>query len=144
VLTKSNKDLNGNTLATPIVFGEYYSPPDFPQFVDDDAITLAGLFKWRGEAIDWQLDATSPSGEFVPHCPITVQLLLQGGNCAARLAWYNVSDPTAKKPPKKAELYEIVPANLADFMSCQTEFAPKTDGFCPLAWDNRFPQRRSR
>src|SRR3954470_3755745 len=39
--TQSYKDpSSGATLVTPIVYGQYYSPPAFPQFVDGDAITL--------------------------------------------------------------------------------------------------------
>ena len=48
--TESWKDpMTGAQLQAPLVYGTYYSPPAFPQFVDGDAITLQGLFKWRGE-----------------------------------------------------------------------------------------------
>src|SRR5688572_19202663 len=50
--TESWKDpATGMQLTAPIVYGDYYSPPAFPQFEDGDAITLKGLFKWRGEQI---------------------------------------------------------------------------------------------
>jgi hypothetical protein len=144
-LTNSWKGLDGEPLVTPIVFGQYYSPPEFPQFVTDDAITLAGLFKWRGEAIDWLKDATAPSGAFTPHCPITVEPVLRGGTCDAALAWYNVLDPASTAPPAKAELYELLPADLAQFLDCrEASGAVKTDGFCPLAWDTRLPRDLSR
>jgi hypothetical protein len=126
----SYKDVDGNALSTPIIFGEYYSPPAFPQFEDDDAITLAGLFKWRGEAIDPQGDATSPPGGLIPRCPLSVEPVLVGGNCEARIGWYNVSDPPGAEPP--TEVFELVPA-LEDLMGCPAA------GFCPLAWDNRSP-----
>jgi MYXO-CTERM domain-containing protein len=126
----SYTDVDGNALQTPIIFGEYYSPPAFPQFEDDDAITLAGLFKWRGEAIDPQADATSPPGGLIPHCPVSVEPVLVGGNCQARVGWYNVSDPPGAEPP--AEVFELVP-ELEGLMGCTS------NGFCPLAWDNRNP-----
>lgn len=133
---QSYYDEDGVLLDVPLVFGEYYSPPAYPQFVDGDAITLGGLFKWRGEAIDWQVDATSPVGAFVPGCPLTVKPVLAGGTCTSPLFWYNVSDPSSKTPPSAAEMYELLPADLTSFLSCQ---APLNQGFCPLAWDNRSP-----
>src|SRR6185369_17717171 len=59
--TQSWKDPTGADVNPPIIYGDYYAPPMFPQFVDGDAITLQGLFKWRGENIDPVKDAkTSP------------------------------------------------------------------------------------
>lgn len=143
-LSNSWIGLNGEQLAEPIVFGRYYTPPEFPQFAEDDAITLAGLFKWRGEALDWQLDATAPNGAFTPHCPVTVEPVLKGGTCSAALGWYNVANPASPTPPPRAEIYELLPANLEQFLDCRnTDGSPKTDGFCPLAWDTRLPRNLS-
>ncbi|HYQ17484.1 MAG TPA: hypothetical protein VEQ58_17045, partial [Polyangiaceae bacterium] len=138
--TQINTDSSGNPFDPPIVLGEYYSPPAFPQFVDDDAITLSGLFKWRREAIDWKADATAPAGSFVPHCAMTVEPLLQGGTCNLRLAWYNVAEPASSKAPNPSELYPVLPNDLATFLDCQ---APLSSGFCPLAWNNTDPRNLS-
>src|SRR5688500_9305837 len=68
-------------------FGDYY-----PTFVDGDAITLEGLFKWRGEAIAPSQDALIAPGHFTPSCGFSVELVL-GGDCPLPLAWYNIDDP---------------------------------------------------
>jgi len=57
-MSQSWKDtMTGAQLTAPIVYGQYYAPPTYPQFVDGDAITLQGLFKWRGEMLDPVKDA---------------------------------------------------------------------------------------
>src|SRR4051812_44906257 len=48
----SNRDTTGMNINPGIVYGTFYSPPTYPQFVTGDAITLNGLFKWRKEALD--------------------------------------------------------------------------------------------
>jgi hypothetical protein len=50
----------------------------YPTFEDGDAITLQGMFKWQGEAIDPTLDATAAPGAFIPRCALSVELLLAG------------------------------------------------------------------
>lgn len=140
-MTQSWKDpLTGMQLTAPIVYGEYYSPPAFPQFEDGDAITLQGLFKWRGEKIDAVADAKTAPGYFSPTCGFAGQLLLMGGNCQVSFGWYNVEDPNSMTPPAPGEIYEFIP-NDPTYLNCLTENgAPKTDGFCPLAWDDRSPR----
>lgn len=139
--TESWKDpATGLQLTAPIVYGTYYSPPAFPQFEDGDAITLKGLFKWRGEQLDPVADAKTAPGYFSPSCGFAGQLLLMGGNCQVSFGWYNVEDPNSTTPPAPAEIYEFIPNDPA-YLNCKTENgAPKTDGFCPLAWDSRSPR----
>src|SRR4051794_38246798 len=55
--TMSYFGLDGSILQSPIIYGEYYAPPAFPQFVNGDPFTLQGLFKWRGERIGPIADA---------------------------------------------------------------------------------------
>jgi MYXO-CTERM domain-containing protein len=138
--TQSPKDADGTLLPAPILYGDYYSPPEFPQFEDGDAITLQGLFKWRGEAIDPLLDARADAGALVPHCGLEVEVVLGGGHCQQlRLGWYNA--PTDDGAPEPSEVYDLVPESLATWLDCKTENGvPRTDGFCPLAWDNRSPR----
>jgi hypothetical protein len=133
-LTQSWKDpLTGAQLTMPITYGQYYSPPAFPQFEDGDAITLQGLFKWRGEQIDPVANAKTAPGYFSPTCGFSGQLLLMGGNCQVSFGWYNVADPNSMTPPTPDQIYEFIP-NDPTYLNCLTENgAPKTDGFCPLA-----------
>ena len=140
-MTQSYKDpMTGAQLTTPLVYGQYYSPPTYPQFVDGDAITLQGLFKWRGENIDPVKDAKTTPGYFSPTCGFSGQLLLMGGNCNVSFGWYNVADPNSTTPPAADEVYEIIP-NDPTYLHCLDENGgPKTDGFCPKGWDNRSPR----
>lgn len=108
----------------------------YPTFEDGDAITLEGMFKWQGEAIDSTLDATSAPGAFVPHCALSVELLLAGSTCEPALYWYNLPTLTGG-PPELDELNQIIPWNLVTYLSCVPPFDA---GFCPLAWDNRNPR----
>ncbi len=139
--TESWKDpLTGAQLMAPLVYGTYYSPPAFPQFVDGDAITLQGLFKWRGEKLDPVADAKTAPGYFSPACGFQGQLLLMGGNCKVAFGWYNVEDPNSTTPPTAEEIYEFIP-NDPTYLNCLDENGgKKTDGFCPLAWDTRSPR----
>lgn len=143
-MTQSWKDpLTGMDLTAPITYGEYYSPPEFPQFEDGDAITLQGLFKWRREQLDPVKDAKTAPGYFSPSCGFSGQLLLMGGNCQVSFGWYNVEDPESMTPPTADEIYEFIP-NDPTYLNCLTENgAPKNDGFCPLAWDSRSPRNLS-
>jgi len=139
--TQSWKDpMTGAQLTAPLTYGTYYSPPAFPQFVDGDAITLQGLFKWRGEKLDPVKDAKTAPGYFSPTCGFSGQLLLMGGNCQVAFGWYNVEDPNSMTPPKPEEIFEFIP-NDPTYLNCLDENGgKKTDGFCPLAWDTRSPR----
>ena len=141
--TQSWKDPMGNNVNPPIVYGEYYSPPMFPQFEEGDAITLKGLFKWRREQLDPVKDAKTAPGYFSPACGFSGQLLLMGGNCKVAFGWYNVEDPNSMTPPNADEIYEFIP-NDPTYLNCLDENGgPKTDGFCPLAWDTLSPRNLS-
>jgi hypothetical protein len=143
-MTQSWKDpTTGAQLQTPITYGTYYSPPTFPQFVDGDAITLQGLFKWRGEKIDPVKDAKTAPGYFSPACGFSGQLLLMGGNCQVSFGWYNVADPNSTTAPAPADIHEFIPSD-PTYLNCLDENGgPKTDGFCPKAWDNKSPRNLS-
>jgi len=140
-MTQINRDANGVNLNTPILYGTYYSPPTYPQFVTGDAITLNGLFKWRKEALDSVKDAKTAPGYFSAKCGFSGQILLIGGNCQAQFGWYNVTDPNSTTPPTAAQIHSFIPAP-ATALSCVNDDGktPKTDGFCPLAWDNLGPR----
>ncbi|MFO7178900.1 MAG: putative metal-binding motif-containing protein [Pseudomonadota bacterium] len=94
----------------------------------EDAITLEGLFKYRGEMLDPVADAKTAPGAFSPLCGFTGELVLRGGGCKVALGWYNV-DPSGS-PPRNDEIYVLVPAdptNAAQGLGCQD------NDFCPLA-----------
>jgi hypothetical protein len=132
--TMSYFDLSGALLQTPLVYGEYYAPPVFPQFVNGDAFTLQGLFKWRGERINPISDAKTSPGHFFPGCGFSVELVLRGSNCDAVLGWYNFTGPGA--PPADAGIYELVPKSSTYLGGARSEFVP-------LGWDNRNPRNLS-
>ena len=139
--TMVNRDPNGVYLNPAIRYGDYYSPPAFPQFVTGDAITLSGLFKWRREVIDPVQDAKTGPGYFSTKCGFSGELLLMGGNCQVQFGWYNVTDPASKTPPAVNEIYPFITGKPQEQLKCvqYDGTTPKTDGFCPLAWDNRDP-----
>lgn len=143
-MERSNKDPMGMDVNPPIIYGEYYSPANgFPQFEDGDAISLKGLFKWRREQLDPVTDAKTAPGYFSPACGFSGQLLLMGGNCQVAFGWYNVEDPNSTTPPDPSEIYEFIP-NDPTYLNCLNENGgPKTDGFCPLAWDTLSPRNLS-
>lgn len=92
-----------------------------------DALTLQGLFFYRGEALDEAIDASDGPGFFTPLCDggsVQAELVLVGGGCEMSLAWYNV---TNGEPPAAADLFELVPSNAPMLMSCEDP------DFCPLA-----------
>jgi MYXO-CTERM domain-containing protein len=124
------------TLDTPIAYGEYYAPPAFPQFVDGDELTLAGLFKWRKEQIDPIADAKTTPGYFFPGCGFSAELVLRGGGCSSGLGWYNVV-PGNTTPPAASEIYALVPGDTSYLESPRTIFTP-------LGWDNRDPRDLSK
>ena len=133
---------SGAMLTVPIKYGDFYSPANgYPQFVDGDAITLEGLFKWRRENIDVARDARTAPGHFSPRCGFTGEFLMMGGNCQVAFGWYNVDDPNSTTPPAPGEIVEFIP-NDPTFLTCLDENGgAKTDGFCPKSWDNRSPRR---
>lgn len=141
-ISASYKDEDGNPVQEGISYGDYYSPPRFPQFVTGDAITLAGAFKWRGENIDPVADARTDVGTLTPHCALSIEVVLVGGICQPQLAWYNATD--ASSAPAPNELYALL-QDPAIELSCQNELGqPDRQGFCPLGWDNRSPRDLSR
>jgi hypothetical protein len=133
-----NDPATGVVLTTPIVYGGYYSPPAFPRFVDGDAITLEGLFKWRHESIDPVKDAHIAPGQFSPGCGFSAQLVLKGGNCNFDFGWYNVLDSNAT-PPSVSQLNLLIPSSPGYLNCLDNGGQPSHSGFCPLAWDNRSP-----
>jgi len=145
--TLINKDRTGMNLNPAVKYGDFYAPPTYPQFVTGDAITLSGLFKWRGEKLDPVKDAKTGPGYFSAKCGFTGQLLLMGGNCQAQFGWYNVTDPASKTPPAASEIYPFMKGKPNVLLTCTNgeEMPPtiKQDGFCPLAWDNRHPYNLS-
>ena len=137
----SNRDPSGMNANPGIVYGQYYSPPMFPQFVTGDAITLNGLFKWRKEALDSVANAKTGPGYFSAKCGFSGQLLLMGGNCQVKFGWYNVTDPKSTTPPAASEIYPFILEPMTSLNCVQEDGkSPKTDGFCPLAWDNLNPR----
>ncbi len=131
--TQVNRDLDGNDVNQQMLtFGDFY-----PDFEDGDAITLSGLFKWRGEMIDEVRDARTAPGHFSPRCGFTGELVLLGGNCDVAFGWYNVTDPNSTTPPAPNEIFELIPADRA-YLDCQPPL--RDTGFCPLAWDNVNPR----
>ena len=139
--TMVNRDPNGVNLNPAIRYGDYYAPPNFPQFVTGDAVTLNGVFKWRKEAIDPVQDAKIAPGYFSAKCGFSAELVLMAGNCQAQLGWYNVTDPSSKTPPTSAEIFPFMTGKPREQLKCVegNGTTPKLDGFCPLAWDNRDP-----
>lgn len=133
--TQVNRDPMGMNV-NGMTFGDYY-----PTFVDGDAITLGGLFKFRGENIDPIKDAKTTPGYFSPSCGFSGEIVLRGGDCEISFGWYNVEDPNSTTPPSDAEIYDFLPTKgstlTADLM-CQ---GPLNNGFCPLAWDNVDPRQ---
>src|SRR6187431_2200719 len=71
--TMVNRDPLGVNLNPAWRYGDFYAPPTYPQFVTGDAITLAGLFKWRKESIDPVLNAATGPGYFSAKCGFSGQ-----------------------------------------------------------------------
>jgi MYXO-CTERM domain-containing protein len=133
--TQVNRDAMGMNV-NGMTFGDYY-----PTFVDGDAITLAGLFKFRGENIDPVKDAKTTPGYFSPSCGFAGEIVLRGGDCEITFGWYNVDDPNSTTPPAQEEIYQFLPTAMSTLtldLQCQ---APLNNGFCPLAWDNVDPRQ---
>jgi hypothetical protein len=126
---------SGALLDTPIIFGQYYAPPAFPQYQDGDEIKLSGLFKWRGEKIDPIANATTGPGHFFPGCGFTAELVLRGGGCTSGLGWYNYTGDAA--PPAASDIHPLVPGDPSYLHEIYNTI------FAPLAWDNRNPRNLS-
>jgi MYXO-CTERM domain-containing protein len=96
-----------------------------------DAVTLAGLFKYRQENISPTGDARTAPGAFSPLCGFTGQMMVRGGGCQLDFAWYNAKVPPMK--PAANELYVLIPHTAytaANGYACM----PTSPGdFCPLA-----------
>ncbi|WP_437673213.1 MYXO-CTERM sorting domain-containing protein [Sorangium sp. So ce131] len=91
----------------------------------EDAVTLEGLFMYRGETIDPVDDASIEPGVFSPLCGFTGELVLRGGGCRVAFGWYNAT-ASGMRPPDN-QIYELIPANPSEAFNCE-------DGdFCPLA-----------
>jgi hypothetical protein len=102
----------------------------FPIIDPTSAITLTGLFYFRGEALDPVLDAHITPGTFSPMCGFTGQLVLRGGGCNLVFGWYNVT-PGSTTPPPDTQIYQLVPA---DPRAPPPQGLMCMDGdFCPLA-----------
>lgn len=96
-----------------------------------DAVTLAGLFKYRGETIDPVKDAYTTPGTFSPQCGFTGELVLRGGGCNLVFGWYNAPPAGSTTPPLPTEIYPLVPANPR---AAPPEGLMCADNdFCPLA-----------
>jgi MYXO-CTERM domain-containing protein len=126
---------SGALLDTPIIFGQYYAPPAFPQYQDGDEINLSGLFKWRGEKIDPIANATTGPGHFFPGCGFTAELVLRGGGCTSGLGWYNYTGDAA--PPAASDIHPLVPGDPTYLHEIYGGI------FAPLGWDNRNPRNLS-
>jgi MYXO-CTERM domain-containing protein len=135
------KDLMGTNVNPPVPYGDL-----FPTFVNGDAVTLSGLFKWRKENIDPVKDARTAPGFFSPTCGFSGELLLRGGNSNLAFGWYNVLDPKDPTPPPDSEVYELIPSNTEQYMMCVTQngtVQPEGTGFCPFGWDRHHPYNMS-
>ena len=115
-------------------------PTDTPQAEIDvvtsrgftaDAVTLEGLFSYRGEMIDPVMDAKTAPGAFSPLCGFTGELVLRGAGCKVALGWYNV---TGQRPAAN-EIYELVPADPTASVA-NNGLACQDNDFCPLATMN--------
>ena len=138
--TQVNKDVDGVDVNQQ---NKKYSDY-FPTFVDGDAATLNGLFKFRGEMLDQVKDAKTAPGYFSPVCGFSGQLLLRGGDCEVTFGWYNVEDPNSTTAPAADEIYPFIPltgSTITKDLQCQ---GPLNNGFCPLAWDAGDPRDLSR
>ena len=91
-----------------------------------DAVTLAGLFKYRMEMLDPIKDAHTTPGTFSPQCGFTGELVLRGGACTVGFGWYNVT-PGATTPPPANQIYQLVPPDPRQASMCMD------NDFCPLA-----------
>ena len=66
--TQVIRDPLGQPVDSTLKYGNFYAPPAYPQFVTGDAINLSGLFKWRKDAINPTMDATTGPGYIPGKC----------------------------------------------------------------------------
>jgi len=100
-------------------------------------VTLPGLFKSRGENIDYVKDAQTTPGTFSPQCGFTGQLVLKGGACKVALGWYNATEGSTT-PPAANQIYPLVPASFPMCPMPPMTIDPAVaccgdSDFCPLA-----------
>jgi len=138
--TQVNKDAMGVDVNQ---LNKHYSDY-FPTFVDGDAATLQGLFKFRGEMLDQVKDAKTSPGYFSPVCGFSGQLLLRGGDCEVTFGWYNVDDPNSTTPPAPGDIHPFIPLTGSTITKDLQCLGPLNNGFCPLAWDAGDPRDLSR
>jgi hypothetical protein len=91
------------------------------------SVTLPELFRFRGEAIDYQADA-AVAGAFWPGCDVSATLVLHGGNCTLALGWYNAVADGGAAPPEA--IHALIPSDDGDVDGCGP--------FCPLAADGEW------
>ncbi|WP_437568687.1 MYXO-CTERM sorting domain-containing protein [Sorangium sp. So ce542] len=117
------EQLDGTELPTPVREAELglVRGRGFP----DNAVTLDGLFMYRGEDIDPVADASTEPGVFSPLCGFTGELVLRGGGCKVAFGWYNATASGARPPDN--EIYELIPADTSVAFRCED------NDFCPLA-----------
>lgn len=138
--TQVNKDAMGVDVNQ---LNKHYSDY-FPTFVDGDAATLQGLFKFRGEKLDQVKDARTSPGYFSPVCGFSGQLLLRGGDCEVTFGWYNVDDPNSTTAPAPGDIHPFIPLTGSTITKDLQCLGPLNNGFCPLAWDAGDPRDLSR
>lgn len=114
---------NGDPIPQPVRDDEInlVTSRGFPR----DAVTLEGLFKYRGENIDPVADARTAPGVFSPLCGFTGELVLRGGGCKVAFGWYNAT--TSGQRPAPNEIYQLIPADPRMASQCDD------NDFCPLA-----------
>ena len=100
-------------------------------------LTWNGLFKSRGENLDYLRDAQTTPGTFSPQCGFTGELMMRGGGCKVGLGWYNATEG-ATTPPPANQIYPLVPGSFPlcpmPPMMIDPTMACCGDGdFCPLA-----------
>ncbi|WP_437286306.1 hypothetical protein [Sorangium sp. So ce406] len=117
------EQLDGTRLPTPVGDAELglVTSRGFPE----DAVTLDGLFMYRGEDIDPVADASTEPGVFSPLCGFTGELVLRGGGCKVAFGWYNAT-ASGMRPPDN-QIYELIPADTSTAFNCDD------NDFCPLA-----------
>jgi MYXO-CTERM domain-containing protein len=85
-------------------------------------VTLPALFKYRGETIDFQMDAKTEPATFSPLCSFSGTLVLRGGGCQLAFGWYNAVQ-SGGPPPAANEIYPLIPNN-DPVVYRQAAFAP--------------------
>jgi MYXO-CTERM domain-containing protein len=103
---------------------------------DGSNISLDALFRSRGEAIQWQADASTEPNAFSPLCGFRGSLILRGGGCQIDFGWYNV-DPTNPNPPLPNEIYPLVSiADIAAYFAANPQIQGNAEkAFHPNVFD---------